>query len=219
MEVKILENILGTNDALAAENAELFAKKRVFVLNLMASPGAGKTTFILKNIERLGKDLSIAVIEGDIASQVDAEKIREQGTPSVQINTGGACHLEADMIKKAVSHVDLESTDLLIIENVGNLVCPAEFKLGEDLKVMILSVPEGDDKPLKYPLIFSEVDALVVSKIDALPLFDFSLDRLREVVSKMNKNAEIFPLSCKTGEGVDAWIDWLRERVKQKIGE
>lgn len=219
MEVKILENILGTNDALAAENAELFAKKRVFVLNLMASPGAGKTTFILETIERLGKDLSIAVIEGDIASQVDAEKIREQGTPSVQINTGGACHLEADMIKKAVSHIDLESTDLLIIENVGNLVCPAEFKLGEDLKVMMLSVPEGDDKPLKYPLIFSEVDALVVSKIDALPLFDFSLDRLREVVSKMNKNAKIFPLSCKTGEGVGSWIDWLSKRVEAKISE
>ncbi len=123
------------------------------------------------------------------------------------------------MIKKAVSHLDLDRIDLLIVENVGNLVCPAEFKLGEDLKVMILSVPEGDDKPLKYPLIFSEVDALVVSKIDALPLFDFSLNRLREVVAKMNKDVKILPLSCKTGEGVDAWIDWLREKVKSKIGE
>ncbi len=219
MEIKILENILGTNDALAAENASLFSEKGIFVVNLMASPGAGKTTFILETIERLGKDLSIAVIEGDIASQVDAEKIRERGVPSVQINTGGACHLEADMIKKAVSHLDLDRIDLLIVENVGNLVCPAEFKLGEDLKVMILSVPEGDDKPLKYPLIFSEVDALVVSKIDALPLFDFSLNRLREVVAKMNKDVKILPLSCKTGEGVDAWIDWLREKVKSKIGE
>lgn len=218
MEIKVLESILGTNDALAGENADLFSEKKVFVVNLMASPGAGKTTFILETIARLRDDFSIAVIEGDIASQVDAEKIRAHGVPSVQINTGGACHLEADMIKKALSHIDLENADLLIIENVGNLVCPAEFKLGEDLKVMILSIPEGDDKPLKYPLIFSEVDGLVLSKIDTLPFFDFSMDRLYEVVSKLNREVEMMPLSCKTGEGVERWIDWLKVKMEAKIG-
>ncbi|MHB0976102.1 MAG: hydrogenase nickel incorporation protein HypB [Candidatus Aquicultorales bacterium] len=218
MEIKVLENILGTNDSLADDNARLVKEKGVFVVNLMASPGAGKTTFILETIARLRDSYSIAVIEGDIASQVDADKIRAQGVPSVQINTGGACHLEANMIQKALGHIDLDDTDLIIIENVGNLVCPAEFKLGEDLKVMILSIPEGDDKPLKYPLIFSEVDGLVLSKMDTLPAFDFSMERLYEVVAKLNRDVEIMPLSCKSGEGVDAWIGWLRSRIEVKRG-
>lgn len=213
MEVKILRDVLATNEAIAKENERLFGEKKIFVLNLMASPGAGKTSFILRTIEGLKDDFRMAVVEGDIASKVDAERIREQGIPAVQINTGGACHLDANMIKNSLALLDLDEIDFLIIENVGNLVCPAEFNLGETLRAMILSVPEGDDKPLKYPLMFTESHVLIVNKMDLLNQTDFDLERFKNVVRRLNSDMKVFELSCKSGEGVEDWIDWFKTRL------
>ncbi len=213
MEVKVLENVLAANDAIAAENRDNLKKNGVFTVNLMASPGAGKTSFILQTIDRLRDEMAIAVIEGDITSSVDAEKVSEQGVAAVQINTGGSCHLDANMTRNGLNAIDLTASDLLIIENVGNLVCPAGFDLGEDAKVMILSIPEGDDKPLKYPLMFSECEALILNKIDMMSMSDFSMDRLREVVSGLNPDMKVFPMSCKSGEGVEDWIAYLKARM------
>lgn len=218
MRVDVLENILSVNEKIAKENRALFDKKKIFVVNLMASPGAGKTSFILKTIASLKGKFKVAVIEGDVASQVDAEKIKAHGIPSVQINTGGACHLEANMIKNALDHIDIENVDVLIIENVGNLVCPADFKLGEDLKVLILSIPEGDDKPLKYPLIFAEADVLILNKVDLLGLSDFDVDKVKKITSNLNANLKIFELSCKTDQGIDGWTRWLIDRINEAIG-
>ncbi len=215
MEIDILEGVFDANERLAAENERLFREKGVFVINIMASPGAGKTSTIMHTVRALQDEMSIAVIEGDIASKVDAEKMKECGIPVVQINTGGACHLDANMIHGALAHLDLNSLDLIIIENVGNLVCPAEFRLGESLKVMLLSVAEGHDKPLKYPLMFGLADMLLVNKIDMLELTDFDMAALRETVGSMNPNILFFELSCRTGEGFPAWIDWLRSRLTQ----
>ena len=215
MEIDILEGVFDANERLAAENERLFREKGVFVINIMASPGAGKTSTIMHTVRALQDEMSIAVIEGDIASKVDAEKMKECGIPVVQINTGGACHLDANMIHGALAHLDLDSLDLIIIENVGNLVCPAEFRLGESLKVMLLSVAEGHDKPLKYPLMFGLADVLLVNKIDMLELTDFDMAALRETVGSMNPNILFFELSCRTGEGFPAWIDWLRSRLAQ----
>ncbi|HAW59876.1 MAG TPA: hydrogenase accessory protein HypB [Actinobacteria bacterium] len=213
MEIKILRDVLATNEAVAKENERLFGEKKVFVLNLMASPGAGKTSFILRTIEGLKDDFKMAVVEGDIASKVDAERVREQGVPAVQINTGGACHLDANMIKNSLALLDLDEIDFLIIENVGNLVCPAEFNLGETLRAMILSIPEGDDKPLKYPLMFTESHVLIVNKMDLLDWTDFDLERFKGVVGRLNSKMKVFELSCKSGEGVEDWIDWLKTRL------
>ncbi len=215
MEIDILEGVFDANERLAAENERLFASKGVFVINIMASPGAGKTSTIMKTVRALQDELSIAVIEGDIASKVDAEKMKECGIPVIQINTGGACHLDANMIHGALAHLDLDSLDLIIIENVGNLVCPAEFRLGESLKVMLLSVAEGHDKPLKYPLMFGLADVLLVNKIDMLELTDFDMQVLRDTVGSMNPNIVFFELSCRTGEGFPAWVDWLRARLTE----
>jgi len=215
LEIDILEGVFDANERLAAENERLFREKGVFVINIMASPGAGKTSTIMHTVRALQDEMSIAVIEGDIASKVDAEKMKECGIPVVQINTGGACHLDANMIHGALAHLDLDSLDLIIIENVGNLVCPAEFRLGESLKVMLLSVAEGHDKPLKYPLMFGLADVLLVNKIDMLELTDFDMAALRETVGSMNPNILFFELSCRTGEGFPAWIDWLRSRLAQ----
>lgn len=214
-EVKVLQNVLAANDAIAAENARLFEEKNIYVLNVMASPGAGKTSFILETIKGLKPEVEIAVIEGDIASKVDAEKVQEHQVPAVQINTGGACHLDANMIKNAFSLLDADNIRLLIIENVGNLVCPAEFKLGETRKLMILSVPEGDDKPLKYPLMFSEADVLIVNKIDLLSMTNFGMERLKETTLGINPDLKIFELSCVTGEGVGEWLSWIRGELTQ----
>jgi len=208
-----MQHVLAANENLAEENDALFKDKNVTVINLMASPGAGKTSFILRTIAALRDSYGIAVIEGDLASKVDAEKIKEQGIPSIQINTGGGCHLEASMIRQAVEHLDLDAIDLLIIENVGNLVCPADFTLGESARAVILSVPEGDDKPLKYPFIFKSSDVLIVNKVDMLELTDFNMERLREVVHGLKPDMRIVPLSCRTGDGFAEWLAWIQERL------
>ena len=214
MEIEVLEGVFDANEIIARENRALLNENGTFMVNLMASPGAGKTSFIMRTLEGVKGSLKSAVIEGDIAGKVDSEKIAATGVAAIQINTGGSCHLEAKQVNHALIRLDLEGVDLVIVENVGNLVCPAEFKLGEDLKVMILSVAEGHDKPLKYPLMFSESDVLIVNKIDLIPHTDFDMEALEDTVLKMNSRIVIFKMSCRTGEGVDAWISWLSKRVK-----
>ena len=214
MQIDMKQPILDKNDRLAADNRALFAEKKVFVLDLLASPGSGKTSTILATIEALRDTFNIAVIEGDIASSVDSEKIKAQGIPAVQINTGGACHLESDMIRRAVDVLDLDSIDLIIVENVGNLVCPTDFDLGENMKAMILSVPEGDDKPLKYPGVFQASSAIVLYKIDTLPVFNFAKELFDDHIKNHNPNAPIFPISATTGEGVDELASWLAEKIQ-----
>jgi hydrogenase nickel incorporation protein HypB len=219
MTVKTLnvnEDILNANDVLAESLRSRFGKSNVFVMNLMSSPGAGKTSLILKIIEALADKIRIGVIEGDIASDVDAQKIARTKVDVVQINTRGACHLDANMIMSASESLGLDGKQLLIIENVGNLVCPAEFKLGENIKVMILSIPEGHDKPLKYPLMFTESDALILNKMDLLPHTDFDVEQLRKTLSAMNPNLEIFPVSAKTGEGTEKFAAWLERKIANK---
>jgi hydrogenase nickel incorporation protein HypB len=218
MAVKTLnvnQDILSVNDILAENLKTGFVNSGVFVMNLMSSPGAGKTSLILKIIESLTGKYSLGVIEGDIASDVDARKIQETQVDVIQINTNGACHLDANMILSASRSLGIEGKDLLIIENVGNLVCPAEFNLGENVKVMILSIPEGHDKPMKYPLMFTESNALILNKIDLLPYTNFDMEQLRTTVTAMNPEIKIFPLSAKTGEGVSEFIGWLENRIKK----
>ena len=202
MQIDLHKPILDKNDRLADENRELFREKKVFVLDLLASPGSGKTSTIL------------ATIEGDIASSVDSEKIKSQGIAAVQINTGGACHLESAMIRRAVDVLDLDNLDLIIIENVGNLVCPTDFDLGESMKAMILSVPEGDDKPLKYPGVFQAASAIVLNKIDTAPVFNFDEELFYEHIKNLNPTAPIFPMSATNGKGVDAWAEWLADQIR-----
>ncbi len=215
MEIEMKQKILGKNDSLAAELRRRFAENHVFVVDLLASPGSGKTSTILATIEALRDEFNIAVIEGDIASSVDAEKIKAQGIPAVQINTGGACHLESSMVKRAVDVLDLERLDLIIMENVGNLVCPTDFDLGENIKVMILSVPEGDDKPLKYPGVFQVSQAVILNKVDTMPVFNFNREAFDESVRQLNPQAPIFPISATNGEGVDEWASWLSDRIHE----
>ncbi len=214
MEIEVLEGVFDANEIIAAQNRKALDEFGVFMMNLMASPGAGKTSFIMRTLEGVEGRLATAVIEGDIAGKVDSERISEAGIPAVQINTGGSCHLEARQVNSALKHVDLDQTDLVIVENVGNLVCPAEFKLGEDLKVMILSVAEGHDKPLKYPLMFSESHVLIVNKIDLIPHTDFDMEVLEKTVRKMNPGVEVFKVSCRTGEGLPEWNSFLVKKVR-----
>lgn len=214
-EIDIHKPILDKNDKLADELRARFAKEHVFVVDLMASPGSGKTSTILATIDALRDEFNIAVIEGDIASSVDSQRIKDQGIAAVQINTGGACHLESAMIKRAVDVLDLERLDLIIIENVGNLVCPTDFDLGENAKIMILSVPEGHDKPLKYPGIFQVSDAVILNKVDTMPVFNFDMASFEADVRKLNPVAPIFPLSATSGEGMEAWTEWLADKVRQ----
>lgn len=214
MHIEIKQPVLQKNDRIAEGLRKRFAEQHVFVLDLLAGPGSGKTSTILATIDALRDEFNIAVIEGDIASSVDAEKIKAQGTPAVQINTGGACHLESRMIERAVDVLDLSRLDLIIIENVGNLVCPTDFDLGENAKAMILSVPEGDDKPLKYPGVFQVSQAVILNKIDTLPLFNFNEERFRESVFQLNPDTRIFPLSATTKEGLESWIAWLADKVR-----
>ncbi|MDY6794355.1 MAG: hydrogenase nickel incorporation protein HypB [Actinomycetota bacterium] len=214
MEIDVLEGVFDANEKIARENYALFKEKEVLAVNLMASPGAGKTSLIANTLEGLKDRLNIGVIEGDIASSVDSEKLKTYGIPLVQINTGGVCHLDANMIRQALEHVDLDALDLLIIENVGNLVCPAEFNLGEGMRAMILSVAEGHDKPLKYPLMFSDSQVLVVNKTDLVGLGDFDMEELRKAVLNINPGITVFELSCRLGEGLDEWREWLYGKVR-----
>ena len=216
MEIKILKNILGANDQIAAKNRELMAKHEVFAVNIMASPGAGKTSVVLQTIRALKNKTRIGVIEGDIASSIDAETVAKEGVPVVQINTGGECHLESFQIQNALTNLPLPDIDLLLIENVGNLVCPAEFSIGEDLKVLIASVPEGDDKPYKYPLMFNTVDVIVLNKIDLLPYVKFNIEGFTKTVKTINPKVELFKVSCTTGEGLQPWANWLLAQMKRK---
>lgn len=217
MRIDLAKPILDRNERLAAENRARFDDAGVFVLDLMASPGAGKTSTILATIDALRDRYRIAVIEGDIASKVDAEKIKAHGIPAVQINTGGACHLESDMIKRAIDALPLSELDLIIIENVGNLVCPTDFNLGEDAKVMILSVPEGHDKPYKYPGIFQVSEAVILNKVDTMHVFDFDEDEFTSVVRSLNPTSPIFRIAATKGEGIDQWAEWLAARIDGKI--
>jgi hydrogenase nickel incorporation protein HypB len=216
MKVSVVRNILEANDRIAQQNRNLFTEYGLLVINLMSSPGAGKTSLLEKTIDALKSDVRIGIIEGDIQSSQDAERIARKGVPAVQINTGAECHLDGNMIRDTFDKFDFDNMDLLIVENVGNLVCPAEFKVGEDFKAMILSVAEGDDKPSKYPLMFHESKALLINKIDLLPYVDCSVDRIKEDSLKINPDLRIFQMSCKTGEGLDEWYEWLLEKVKNR---
>lgn len=215
--IEIKEEIHSDNTVKAEQLRDSLLKNKTFLLNLMSSPGAGKTTTILKTLEIIGNKLRAGVIEADIDSMVDAEKIAAKGIHAVQLRTGGFCHLDASMVEKGLEGMNLKDFDLVIIENVGNLVCPAEFDTGAIKNVMILSVPEGDDKPLKYPLMFTVCDVLLVNKIDYLSLSDFDIDAMKERVLNLNPKIRIFEISSKTGEGVKAWADWLTNEVKQFI--
>src|SRR5512140_45334 len=209
MKVKVVTRILEANDRIAEENRKKFKDAGVYVVNLMGAPGAGKTTLLERTIFALKPHLKIGVIEGDIVGSDDAERISALNVPVVQINTGGACHLDANMISEVLSDLPLKDLDMLIIENVGNLVCPAEFKVGEDLKMMVLSVAEGHDKPLKYPLMFRESTALVLNKIDLLPYMNTDMHKIRNDSLALNPQLKIFEVSCANGSGIDAWATWL----------
>ena len=216
MEIKVVKNILEANDVIASQNRTLFAEKGIYVLNLMGSPGAGKTTLLEKTIEHCKDKNRIAVIEGDIATSRDAERIAQHAVPAVQINTGGACHLDGNMVRGTLKELNLNQIDLLIVENVGNLVCPAEFTIGENDKAMIISVTEGDDKPKKYPLMFQVSTVLLLNKIDLLPYLDFDIERFQDDARKVNPKLKIISISCKTGEGLDTWFQWIEDSAKRK---
>ncbi|RLF54668.1 MAG: hydrogenase accessory protein HypB [Thermoplasmata archaeon] len=216
MKISVVKNILEANDRIAEQNRGLFDEHSLTVMNLMSSPGAGKTSLLERTIQALKKDISVGVIEGDIQSSQDAERIARMEIPVVQINTGGACHLDGNMIRDTFDEFDLAALDLLVVENVGNLVCPAEFKVGEDFKAMILSVTEGDDKPAKYPLMFHESSVLLINKIDLLPYVDCTVERIREEALKINPHMTIFEISCKTGDGLEAWYEWLKQQVRSR---
>lgn len=213
MEIKLVKNILEANELIASENRRLFREKGIYVVNLMGSPGAGKTTLLERTLENLGDKKRIGVIEGDIATSRDAQRIAHYAIPTVQINTGGACHLDGNMVRGGIEELDLDQIDLLIVENVGNLVCPAEFTIGENDKAMIISVPEGDDKPEKYPLMFQVSSLLLLNKIDLLPYLDFDMERFRRDALKVNPKLEIMAVSCKSGEGLDNWFRWIDAKV------
>ena len=211
--IEVKEDILADNNKVADAVRQELIQNKTFMINLMASPGAGKTCLLLKTIEALRDDLTLGIIEADLDSKVDADKIAEQGVKAVQLKTGGFCHVDATMVKSGLDTLDLKAYDLLFVENVGNLVCPAEVDTGATLNVVILSVPEGDDKPLKYPVIFAAVDVLVISKTDFLELSDFDVAAVKERVRVLNPDIEIFETSAKTGQGVDKWTDFLRQKV------
>jgi hydrogenase nickel incorporation protein HypB len=215
--IDVRKNILADNEDQADVIRQGLAAKNVFMLNLMASPGAGKTSLIIQTIRKLKDQIRIAVIEGDIESLVDSEKIIAEGIPAVQICTGGACHLDAPMVTAALDTLDLDNLELVFIENIGNLICPAEFDTGADLQVMILSVPEGDDKILKYPLMFSVCDVMLINKIDYLDGSDFNLELLHRRTRELNPGALVFEVSCKTGAGIDGWCHWLLGKVQAKL--
>jgi hydrogenase nickel incorporation protein HypB len=214
MEIKVVSSILKANDQIAEENKRSFRQNGIVVINVMGSPGAGKTSLLLRTIKGIGKQFGIGVIEGDIATTHDAELIKETGVDVVQVNTDGACHLDAAMVKCALAHMNLSKIDLLFIENVGNLVCPATFKLGEEYRVVVLSIPEGDDKIRKYPTIFKRVDAILLNKMDTLNSFEFDLETFRQDAYSINENMLLFEISCKDGTGFTKWFNWMEKIVK-----
>ncbi len=215
MKVTVLQNIMNANDQLAAENQTLLNNHKILAANIMSSPGAGKTTLLIETIRRLKAEVRIAVIEADIASSIDADKISREDIPVIQINTGGQCHIDANMVKTALDRLPLKELDLIFVENVGNLICPADFKIGTHINVMLLSVPEGHDKPYKYPLMFTTSQSVIISKMDYLPLSDFDIQVFKEVVAGLNAAAAILPISARTGQGLEEWISWLKSQLKR----
>jgi len=216
MEIKVLKDILSANDQIAQENRQLLDNNGVLTINVMSSPGAGKTSLILETIRRLKGDVKIGVIEGDVSSSIDAETIGKEGVPVIQINTGGECHLDASMIYRALSNLPLQDIELLFIENVGNLICTAEFAIGAHKNLVISSTPEGFDKPLKYPLMFTVADIVLINKIDLLPHVKFDTDAYKKTVENLNKSVEIFEVSCTTGHGIDRWLSWLQNQLRNR---
>lgn len=214
--VPVVERILSANDRLAGQNRARLDAAKIFAINIMASPGAGKTSTILQTIKALASQVRIGVVEGDTAAvTIDADKVIAAGMPAVQVNTGGECHLDAVMLANALPQLPLDEIDLLIVENVGNLICPAAFNLGTHANVLIASVPEGDDKPYKYPNIYRGIDALIINKIDLQPYVEFNMDYFRRGVEMLNPGVVTFPISCRTGEGIDGWVGWLLERIRK----
>lgn len=210
----IKENILGANRENAEETRKLLDARKVRMINVMSASGSGKTSLIVRTIERLRGTYRVAVIQGNIGSAMDTARFTALGIPAAEVNTTGGCHLDARMIQKALDTLDLHSIDLILIENIGNLVCTADFDLGAHWNAVILSVPEGDDKPYKYPVLFVEADVVLVNKIDVLPWFDFKLDTFPETIGSLNPAARVFPVSAKTGEGMECWFSWIEERLK-----
>jgi hydrogenase nickel incorporation protein HypB len=217
--IPIVENILSANDRIAQRNREMLDQLGVYAINIMASPGAGKTSIILKTLEALNGRLKLGVIEGDLATSIDAEKAMAAGLPAVQINTGGECHLDAVMLADALPALPLKDLNLVVVENVGNLVCPANFQIGTHINVLIASIPEGDDKPYKYPGMYRGVQVLIINKIDLLPYVPFDMDYFKKGVEVLNPGVAIFPVSCRTGEGMDTWVSWLVQKVNPKNKE
>ena len=215
-KISVVEKVHSANDQLAEEIRVKLDQSSIFSLNIMASPGAGKTSLIEKILSDLKERYEIAAIDGDIATSIDADRAAEAGATAVQINTGGQCHIDANMLRNALDELKLADFDLVLVENVGNLICPASFKLGTDKNVLIASIPEGDDKPYKYPTMYQDVDALVINKIDLLPYVDFDLEYFKKGVQMLNPDLITFPISCKTGEGVSAWTSWIAEQVEKK---
>lgn len=218
-KIEIVQNILDANNATAESNRVTLDNHGCAAINVMAAPGAGKTSFILRTLDLLRPDIQVGVIEGDVASTVDAEKVQNAADAVVQINTRNmpeSCALVADMVDEALKKLPLAELDLIIIENVGNLICPTEFNLGEDRKIVIASTPEGDDKPLKYPMIFTDADAIIINKIDLIPYVDFDIDKFKSSVRQMNSSVPFFEVSCKTGAGMAEWIQWLRQQLQGK---
>ena len=215
-EIKVVTNILQTNDEITSKNKKLLDEKGIYVINLMSSPGSGKTSLLERIIAKLKNDINIAVIEGDIYTTKDAERIEAQGVPVIQINTGGACHLDAEMIRGALNELTIDKIDLLVIENVGNLVCPAEFEIGEDIKISVLSTTEGNDKPLKYPLMFEKSGVVILNKLDLIEFTDFDKEEFYRDIKSLNANADTFETSCVKNQGIDEICSWLMSNIKNK---
>ena len=221
-KIEVLQNVLEANETIASRNQQLLDKHKICAINIMSAPGAGKTSLILQTLTRLKDKLDIAVIEGDVASTVDAEKVQSKAKAVVQINTRNmpeSCSLMAAMIEAALKDLPLDNIDLILIENVGNLICPAEFTLGEHKRVVISSLPEGDDKPIKYPLIFIDADAVIINKMDLLPHVDFDIAAFRRSVTGLNPKVEVFQVSCKTGEGIERWCSWILKQVETNVAK
>jgi hydrogenase nickel incorporation protein HypB len=220
-QIQVVRRVLDANDIMAARNRDLFAQKKVFVLNVMSSPGSGKTSLLQKTLARIMSQIRCGVIVGDICTTNDADRLAASGAPVIQINTdefGGDCHLAAHVIERALGGLDLDDIDLLIVENIGNLVCPAEFDIGEDARAVVLSVTEGEDKPAKYPLMFRECDVALLNKIDLLPYLDYDKELALRTLAQIHPHMPIFETSAKTGEGLDSWIQWIMDSVSRKLG-
>lgn len=217
-QLNLKKNILGNNDELANANRKYFQEKGIFAINLLGSPGAGKTSVLERILSEMKEELEMAVIEGDLYTAKDAERIKKHGIPVLQVNTGGGCHLDAAMVKESLNHIDTNALDFLIIENVGNLVCPASYDLSEDMKVTVLSITEGNDKPLKYPSMFQKSEVLIVNKMDLLEYTNFSMDELYRDIRSLNADMEIFEISCTTGEGLEELQDFFKQKISEKRG-